>query len=257
MIPGNVVLTKIYAVSSKFFIAVEINGNLCKYLYSHSDAVDPKVVQQTTAESKADFSRMGYVRGLGEKYLLIAAPGRSGVHLSKILNFFLYDLETGANVPFEDKFEQKLYEDVGEIQGIDLTISTKQDSGYTVDIVMDSAIKSYFKVFSLEMVEKEGSLSLNPITVPGIRQGRKHSKPTLFDKMKCFTTATKIICVLHSIVNKKDGVYMLGYNRTDKIEPQSVNGSKMLVNQSDSLVSEHQFGKSDDTVFTYRQTKLS
>jgi hypothetical protein len=96
-----------------------------------------------------------------------------------------------------------------------LAINPKPD-GLFFDAVLDSAVESYFRVLRFQLVQdKSEALTLNLLNddTAELKEITKYSKPTLFDKMVCHPTSKYVNCILHSIVNKQDGIYYLGYQR--------------------------------------------
>lgn len=250
-IPNGVILNKIYIVSEDFFIGVDMAGKLHKFKFNYSSAEGISKIDSKAEETLANFSKMGMTTFI-DKYLVIFAPTKSSIQAKSILNVFIYNSKTGETVSFKNTIDEKKFSDLFSIQQIDLMVDPKTDGLY-FDAVLDSETKEFFRVLRFQITSsKDSGVTLSLIDKDPIT---RYSKPVLFNKMMCKPTKNYVNCIVHSIIEKKDGIYYLGYKRGTT--PPKVSGpnpnTKLLERNNTILRGENK----KDRIYTYRQTMLN
>lgn len=126
-------------------------------------------------------------------------------------------------------------------------VDPKTDGLY-FDAVLDSETKGFFRVLRFQITtSKDSGVTLSLIDKDPIT---KYSKPVLFNKMMCKPTKNYVNCIVHSIIEKKDGVYYLGYKRgTTPPKVSGPNPNTKLLERNNTILRDE---NKKDRIYTYR-----
>lgn len=242
-VPNQVILVSIYIVSKTFFIGTDSEGNIHKYSYEQGN-MKLTELSSLPEEQGADFGRMGKITFL-DNILVIFAPSKSQSS-EKLLNVFVYDAKTGDSKFVENKLPITEYQELEFLQSIHMTINPNNKL-LLFDLVLNSAVRTIFKVFQLKITQDEKGFAIEPNTgnyAEGCSEPyTDFSKPVLMDDIKCLTTDKFVVCFVHSFVNGQSGNYFLSWKKYSKCTETK---SALSLSQDDKK----------KVSYTYRQTKL-
>lgn len=242
--PNKVVLVSIYIVSRTFFIGTDKEGKLHRYKFDRKDSSLTEL-SSLPEEQGVDFGRMGKITFL-DNILVIIAPSVSQ-ETEKTLHTFIYDAKTGEPKFVENQVATAEFQDLELLQSIHMTINP-DNKLLLFDLILNSAVRSVFKVFPLKIVadEKGFAIKTNSENYPeGCSEPFSFfSKPVLMDDIRCLTTEKFVVCFVHSFINGQSGNYFLSWKKyakcSNKIEP-------VKLSQDDKK----------KVSYTYRQTRLA
>ena len=239
--PNKVVLVSIYIVSKTFFLGVDQTGMLHRYKYQRGDSTISEL-QSLPEEQGVDFSRMGKITYL-DNILVIIAPS-SAQDAQTTLNTFVFDANSGEPKFVENQLAPAEFQDLELLQSVHMTINP-DNKLLLFDLVLNSAVRSLFKVFSLKISsdEKGYTIQKSANNPAGCSEPYDFfSKPVLMDDIKCLTTEKFVVCFAHSFINGQSGHYLLSWKKYAKcsMEPPKLS-------QDDKK----------KVSYTYRQTRLA